>query len=114
MVVGNFHIVAFVLVPMSLVMLGAGVMTAAGAQIESRKSLWWGTPVSVYLAISFGYMVLRGIPDVPLLHGGLLLLFIANFWASAMLSVAALVRVEKKFRESRPSRAELEAGVPGH
>ena len=110
MLFNNFHIVTFVLVPTSVIMLFASVMTAAKPELAGRKTLWWGVATSVYLSLAFGWSSVSEFADVSAAHGALLLFFIANLWASTMLSVAALVRIETEHRRTRSTALPAQSG----
>ena len=111
MLFNNFHVVAFVLVPTSVIILFASVMTAAKPELAGRKSLWWGVATSVYLSLSFGWAAVSAFAQVSASHGALLLFFIANLWASTMLSVAALLRIETEHRRSRSTPTPVQTGA---
>jgi uncharacterized membrane protein (UPF0136 family) len=109
MVAGNFHIVVFIFLPLSIGLVALAVAMAAGAVRESRVSLWSGVFVGAIATYFAGSDALLVIPNATRIHGALNLILAANFWAATMLVLACAIRLE---RERRVSSAQNAGAVP--
>jgi hypothetical protein len=100
MIPGNFHIVVFIFLPLSIGLVAIGVVMAAGAVRESRMSLWSGVFVGAIATYFAGSGALRVLPGGGQVDGALNLIVAANFWAVTMLVLACAIRLERERRSS--------------
>jgi hypothetical protein len=105
MVAGNFHIVVFIFLPLSIGLVAIAVAMAAGAVRESRVSLWSGVFVGAIATYFTGSDALLVIPNVTPIHGALNLIVAANLWAATMLVLACVIRLERERRVSSAQNA---------